>query len=428
VNYKKLNDVTVGESYPIPRIEDMLNELSQAKFFTKLDLKSGYWQIPIKEEDKYKTAFICSQGLFEYNVMPFGLTNAPATFQRFMDSTLGDLQMRFAMVYLDDIIIYSKTFEEHLQHIDIILERLASVNLQLKINKCQFAMNEISYLGHIISDKGIKPDSLNIKAIKEMKPPTKVKALQRFLGMINFYRKFIPDCSKLAEPLNQLLRKDISWRWEEDQRKSFEVMKNILCSEPILIIPDFEKPFVLETDASGYAIGTTLLQEQDKILKPIAYAFIHFTDHKPLVGPFNKGHSENSRIDNWLSKTTEFQFKTCYKPGELMYTSDFLSRLEEEIDSFGDIEDATIHLIEILSAENTNKEDNLLSHDFTVDNNILFFTPIKKKKESDSNKRVVIPDQLRKKVLELFHDDPLNGGHLDQHHQKLQYQKHHGLV
>jgi hypothetical protein len=133
------------------------------------------------------------------------------------------------------------------------------VNLQLKISKCQFAMTEISYLGHVISDKGVKPDPMNIKAIKDMKPPTKVKALQRFLGMVNFYRKFIPDCSNLAEPLNKLLRKDITWRWEEDQQRSFEILKNILCSEPILIIPDFDKPFILETDASGYAIGTTLL-------------------------------------------------------------------------------------------------------------------------------------------------------------------------
>src|SRR5581483_9694113 len=244
IDYRKLNTNIKIDAYPISRIDDLLEKFRVSKWFTTIDLANRYWQIEIEEEDKEKTAFVCSQGLFEFNVMPFGLTNAPATFQRAMNKTFREYIDKFIAIYLDDIIIFSKTFQEHIQHVETVLKKLNEVNMMLKLKKCKWAENNIEFLGHIVGKDGIKPDPAKIEKIKKLKIPQNV--------------------SKIAKPINQLLQKEIKFKWKEKQQEAFEKLKQKLINHPILIYPNYQKPFLVITDASGIGLGAVLAQENDK--------------------------------------------------------------------------------------------------------------------------------------------------------------------
>ena len=252
VDYRKLNSVTKKDVYPLPRMDDILERLAGKKMFTTLDMASGYWQIEIDEKDKEKTAFICSAGLYEYNVMPFGLCNAPATFQRMMDNLLQDLNWEAGRDYIDDIIIGSNKFEDHIQDLRNLFVKIRQVNLKIKLSKCTFGVAKALYLGHELSEQGIAPNPQKIEAIERMKPPVDLKGLRTFLGMTSYYRKFIYRYAHVAEPLNKLLRGGTVYRWNEDCQKAFEDLKTRLKTAPILVHPNFEKEFILETDASDF--------------------------------------------------------------------------------------------------------------------------------------------------------------------------------
>jgi len=271
VDYRKLNEMTIRNSYPLPLISELLDRVKGAKFFTKLDLKSAYNLVRIKEGDEYKTAFRTRYGHFEYLVMPFGLKNAPATFQHFINDVLSDYLDDFVISYIDDILIYSKSLKEHHIHVKKVLKKLLENNLYVKLEKCEFDVSETAFLGYILSKDGLKVDPNKIKAILDWPVPTTVKEVQSFIGLCNYYRIFIKNFAKIARPLHKLTRKNVSFNWGPDQQKPFDKLKELFTSAPFLRNPDCNKPFVIETDASNFAVGAILSQEFDGQLHPIAY-------------------------------------------------------------------------------------------------------------------------------------------------------------
>ena len=290
IDYRRLNSKTIKDSYPLPRIDETLDLLSGAKYFSSLDLKAGYWQVEVAEIDKPKTAFTAGPlDFYEFNVLPFGLSNSPATFQRLMQASLGKLHLNQCLLYLDDIIIYSETFEEHLQSLERVFSKLKEANLKLKPSKCFFLYKEVKYLGHLVSQEGIKPDPDKILTLKQWPTPNSVKDVRRFLGFAGFYRKFIKDFSKIARPLHDLtkivstesnsgtktssrkpLENDFCWLPEHET--AFQILKEALCTPPTLAYANFTKPFILHTDASRSGLGAILYQESDGKEHPIAFA------------------------------------------------------------------------------------------------------------------------------------------------------------
>ena len=260
IDYRKLNEVTVKDAYPLPRIDDTLDTLNGCKWFSTLDLISGYWQVEIAAEDKHKTAFCTPGGLYEFNVMPFGLCNAPATFQRLMNTILTGAQWESCLVYLDDIVIIGCTFEEHLHNLKRVLSCLKEAGLKLQPNKCHFCRKKVSFLGHTVSEKGIATDESKTTTVKEWPVPTCPKDVQRFLGLVNYYRRFIKDFAHIARPLTRLTEKSSGFHWTKDCQVAFEMLKSALVSTPILAFPNFARPFLIDTDASDRGIGAVLSQ------------------------------------------------------------------------------------------------------------------------------------------------------------------------
>ncbi|CCO34667.1 Retrotransposable element Tf2 155 kDa protein type 1 OS=Schizosaccharomyces pombe (strain 972 / ATCC 24843) GN=Tf2-1 PE=4 SV=1 [Rhizoctonia solani AG-1 IB] len=267
-----LNKVTVKDVYPLPRQDNLMAKLRKAKIFTKLDLRWGYNNVRIKEGDEWKTAFKTKYGSFEYLVMPFGLTNAPAAFQQFMNNLLCDLLDITVVVYLDDILIFSKDPGEHSKHVREVLQRLAKNQLFCKPSKCHFHVTTVEYLGIQISPKGFSMDKKKIEAVTSWPTPKTVKQVQAFLGFVNYLRRFIPDFSSIAQPLHNLTQKDKPWKWEEPEDNSFKELKQRVTQRPVLAHSDPSKPYFLETNASGVAMGAILSQQaEDGRLHPIAY-------------------------------------------------------------------------------------------------------------------------------------------------------------
>jgi len=276
VDYRKLNSVTKADSFPLPRIDDILDQLGQSKCFTTLDLKSGYWQVQIHPDSRDKTAFITHEGLYEFRVMPFGLMNAPASFQRLMQRVFADLmteEQQFIAVYLDDVLIFSPTLEDHKVHLCKVLDRLREVGLKLNPSKCHFVCDSVQYLGHLITPDGLKPMFSHITAIQKFPVPQDIKALRQFLGLASFYRRFILNFAKIADPLHKLTRKNVPFEWSSVCQTSFDVLKNKLVMSPVLAYPDFSRNFCIETDASAQGLGAILSQIQnDGARHPVAYA------------------------------------------------------------------------------------------------------------------------------------------------------------
>lgn len=361
IDYRALNEKTIGDAYPLPNINEILDQLGSAKYFSIFDLASGFHQIPMNPKDAPKTAFSTPYGHYQFKRMPFGLRNAPATFQRLMNNVLSGLQGNELFVYLDDIVIYARSLEEHEHKFNRLMERLREANLQLQPDKCEFLRKEVVYLGHIISEEGVKPDPQKISAVKDFPTPRNQKNIKQFLGLAGYYRRFIPNFSKTAKPLTDLLRKTVPFEWGPNQTKSFNILKEALISEPILQYPDFNREFNLTTDASGYAIGGVLSQGQIGKDLPIAYAsrllnraeqkystiekeclaivyctshfrpylygqkFKIITDHKPLVW-LHSIKDPSSRLWKWKLKLSEYEYEVIYKEGRANANADALSR------------------------------------------------------------------------------------------------------
>jgi hypothetical protein len=284
IDFRNLNAKTIKDSYALPRIEDVFDCLQGAMYFSTLDMKSGYHQIEIEEEHKERTAFtVGALGFYHFRKMPFGLTNAPATFQRNSEEMLGDLNMKICVIYLDDLIIFSKTFEEHLHNINTIFDRLREFGLKLAPEKCEFFREKIAFLGHIVSSKGIETDPSKIDKIRNWPSPSTPEELRSFLSFAGYYRRFIQDFSKITRPLNDLLpptkakkgqKKPLKeWKWTDTEEDIFTNLKEILSTPPVLAYPDFNLPFEVHTDASGKGLGAVLYQQHhDNTKHVIAYA------------------------------------------------------------------------------------------------------------------------------------------------------------
>ena len=264
VDFRQLNAATVKDTHPIPRIDDLLDALHGAHWFSTLDFKSGYWQVPIQERDKEKTAFRTSSGqLFEFDQVPFGLCNAPATFSRLMDRVLAGLHWETCLFYLDDIIVFATTWEEHLTRHRQVFELLRHVKLKLGVDKCTFAAREVSYLGHRVTKEGLLPDPALLGAIREISPPQNATEVRSFLGLAGYYRSYVKNFAAIAGPLHTLTRKDAVFHWSTDCQDAFDCLKTFLTTSPITAFPDFSLPFRLYTDESTAGLGAILAQVRE---------------------------------------------------------------------------------------------------------------------------------------------------------------------
>lgn len=366
IDYRKLNEKTVDDKFPIPNIDEILDKLGRSVYFTTLDLKSGFHQIEVDPKDRSKTAFSTDKGHFEFIRMPFGLKNAPATFQRAMNHILGDLIGKCCLVYLDDIIIFGSSLQQHLDNLNKVLQRLIQANLRIQLDKCEFLQKQCEFLGHIVSEDGIKPNPNKIDKILAWPLPKTVKQIKGFLGILGYYRKFIKDFAKLTKPLTKCLKKGAEIIHNDEFKTCFNDCKQLLTSDPILRYPDFEKPFIIETDASDFALGAVLSQKfEDSKEHPIAYAsrtlndtecnwsatekelaaivwaVKHFrpyiygtkfqlrTDHKALLWLRQK-KDLNRKLLNMKLELEEYEFSITYKKGTLNSNADALSRIEPE--------------------------------------------------------------------------------------------------
>ena len=364
VDYRRLNAITTKDVFPLPRVDDILDALGGAKYFSSLDLLSGYWQVQLDEEAVKKSAFITFNGLYEFTRMPFGLCNAPATFQRLMQRVLGGLLGKTCFVFLDDVLIASKTFEEHLEYLRAVLSRFCSAGLRLKPQKCTLLRRTIKYLGYMISPEGIYPDPEKTVKVANFPTPSDVSQVRQFLGLASYYRRFIANFAKIAKPLHDLMKKDTAFDWSQECQEAFNTLKQLLCSAPVLAYPEFGqgKCFILETDASIRGLGAVLSQTQeDGSIHPIAYASrsldkhernygiseletlglvwavryfrnyllghpcIVYTDHVACLSILNTNRP-SGKLARWALTIQEMDLTIQHKPGKKNQNADALSR------------------------------------------------------------------------------------------------------
>ena len=382
IDFRKLNGRTIRDSYNLPRIDDTIDTLVGANYFSKLDLRSGYWQVEMNESDKAKTAFsVGNLGFYECNRMAFGLTNAPATFQRLMERCMGELNLKQCLIFLDDILVFSQNFEEHLERLEAVFSRLKQHGLKLKGSKCEFFQTKVRYLGHVVSQSGVETDPDKLSALSSWPVPNNVKALRSFLGFTGYYRRFVKDYARIVKPLNDLLvghptqkpvskkrkRVAVQWKWGDAEQSAFDILKETLSSPPVLAYADFSKPFILHTDASSEGLGAVLYQLQDDGKeRVIAYAsrglrnaekhypahkleflclkwsvtekfhdylygnqFEVFTDNNPLTYVLTSAKLDATG-HRWLAALSSYDFKLTYRSGRSNGDADGLSRRPQE--------------------------------------------------------------------------------------------------
>jgi transposase InsO family protein len=460
VDYRKLNDITIKDAYPMPRIDDTLDKLSRAQWFSVLDMASGYWQILLDPEDREKTAFVTDDGLFHWNVLPMGLSNAPATFQRNMDIILAGLTGVSALVYIDDVIVYSETEEQHFKDLDAVLTRIGAANLKVKISKCKLFRTELPYLGYIVSRDGIKVNPEKIDAVLKEPAPKNVSQLKRFLGMATYYRRFIKDFADIAEPLTRLMRATSKWEWGPEQQRAYEKLREKLTSAPVLAYPDFDRPFELHTDASDYAIGAVLAQRDAQGReRVIAYgsctltkeernytpaereclSLVHFMKNwrpylygrrftvktdSTAVSWLRNTRDPFGRLARWCLQLLEYDFNIVHRPGKSNANADYCSRLRgsevtaatgaagEESEEFKRVreeqqKDSTLGPI---------LEGMMKSGKYSTEQAPAWLERIRMREEvlwhvdEQGNQQLVIPKSMIERIIKAHHNDQA-GGH-----------------
>ncbi|GJR12359.1 putative nucleotidyltransferase, ribonuclease H [Tanacetum coccineum] len=359
IDYRELNKLTVKNRYPLPRIDDLFDQLQGARYFSKIDLRSGYHQLRVHEDDISKTAFRTRYGHFEFTVMPFGLTNAPAIFMDLMNRVCKPFLDKFVIVFIDDILIYSKTKEDHEVHLGSVLELLRKEKLYAKFSKCEFWLQEVHFLGHVVNQNGIHVDPSKIEAVKNWKTPTTPSEIRSFLGLAGYYRRFIANFSKIVKPLTTLTQKNQKYVWGEEQENAFQTLKNNLCDAPILTLPDGVEDLVVYCDASNQGLGCVLMQRgkviayasrqlkiheknyttHDLELGAVVFALktwrhylygtksVIYTDHKSLQHIFDQKEL-NMRQRRWIELFSDYECEIRYHPGKANVVADALSRKE----------------------------------------------------------------------------------------------------
>src|SRR4051812_26963027 len=346
----------------MPRIDELFDQLKGAKCFSKIDLRTGYHQLRVREQDTEKTAFRTRYGLYEFTVMPFGLTNAPAVFMDMMNRIFRPYLDKFVVVFVDDILIYSASEAEHEEHLRIALQLLRDNKLYAKYSKYEFWLSEVKFLGHVVSGEGISVDPSKIEAVTKWERPKTVFDIRSFLGLAGYYRRFVKDFSKLANPMTKLTRKGARFEWSEECEQAFKELKERLTTAPVLIIPEQGRGYTIYCDASGYGLGSVLMQGQgvvafgsrqlknheknypthDLELASVVFAlkiwrhylygerFDVFSDHKSLAHIFTQ-RDLNMRQRRWLEYLADYDFSLQYHPGKANVAADALSRKKEAL-------------------------------------------------------------------------------------------------
>ena len=361
-DFRKVNLVTKADSYPIPRVEDCIDKVGNSQVVSKFDLLKGYWQVPLTPRAREIAAFVTPTGFYQYTVMPFGMKNAPATFQRMIHRVIDGLEG--CEGYIDDIIVLSDSWEQHLQQVKAFLTRLRQARLTVNLSKSEFGKACVTYLGYVVGQGKIRPINAKVEAIVSFPVPTNKNQLMRFLGMVGYYRKFCKNFAVVAEPLTRLLQKKQTFNWMEYQQTAFEKVKRLLTSAPVLAMPDFDQPFIIHVDASDLGLGAVLMQESvEKLEHPIGYfsqkfsssqrnystsekealalilSLQHFefyvvpakfpidiyTDHNPLVF-LHRVKNNNQRLLRWSLLLQEHNLNIIHIPGRHNVVADALSR------------------------------------------------------------------------------------------------------
>jgi len=362
VDYRGLNRVTTPDSYPLPRIDELMDSLSGKTWFTVLDSRAAYWAISVHPEDRPKTAFTDGNRLYQFRRLPFGLSTAPTTFQRTMDVVLSSVLGRHTLAYLDDVVVASTSFDAHLNHLQETLGLLENAGMKLNLFKCEFAQQEVKLLGFIIGKDGVRPNPDKVLAIAAMRRPRSARDIRRFLGACGFFRRHIPHFATIAKPLTQLTKKNVRFEWGDAAQQAFDTLKKALVTAPVLRLPDFDRAFEVHTDASGQALGAVLLQRDEdgsphavaywsrilkdaesrypiidlealavveaiRIFDPYIYGrcFTVWTDHSPLTYVFSR-KTKSTRLSRFAHELSDYDFTLHYKQGASNYVPDLLSR------------------------------------------------------------------------------------------------------
>ena len=372
IDYRGLNKVTIKNKYPLPRIDELLDQLQGASWFSKIDLASGYHQIAIAEGDVRKTAFRTRYGHYEFVVMPFGLTNAPAAFMKLMNDVFREQLDKFVIVFIDDILVYSRSREEHAEHLRIVLGKLREHQLFAKLSKCSFWQRKIGFLGHVVSEAGVAVDQEKITAISEWPTPKSATEIRSFLGLAGYYRKYVNSFASIAKPMTRLTGKDAKFDWTEECSGSFTELKRQLTHAPVLVLPRPGIPYDVYTDASGTGLGCVLMQEgqviayasrqlrpheanyptHDLELAAVVFAlkiwrsYLYgekvkiFTDHQSLKYIFTQADL-NLRQRRWMELLADYNLEIAYHPGKANHVADALSRRRSDVSGTKEVQELT---------------------------------------------------------------------------------------
>ena len=431
VDYRRVNNVTVKDAYPLPRIDDTFDTLSGSRWFSTLDLASGYWQVELDEEAKIKSAFCVRGGLFQWKVMPFGLCNAPSTFERLMEQVFRGMHWKILLLYLDDVIVFGQTFEEELERLEKVFQKLRVAKLKLKPKKCHLFQKVVHYLGHVVSEEGVATDPEKIETVKNWPTPENVDHVRSFLCLVSYYRRFIKNFASVARPLHRLTEKNEVFEWSEECEQAFQQLKSRLVEAPILGYPAREGEYILDTDASGFGLGGVLSQVQDGKERVIAYVsktlnraernycvtrrellavvkFIkHFkqylygreftvrTDHAALRWLLNFKNPEG-QLARWIEVLSEYHFTIQHRPGRHHGNADGLSRRacrqcgREEESATGEAETKQRRWIKWaeLEKEEVNLRSLILQPEWSLEN-------LRQEQEKDDNIRPVLQAKMR---------------------------------
>lgn len=460
IDFRDLNRLVVPEPQPFPLIEELITKTRGCRWFTALDINSAFWSIPIRMKDRYKTAFVTQEGHWQWKVLPFGLKTSPTIFQRILSNIIRRNGLRnFSVCYMDDILIFSRRFEEHIQHLKKLLEAICREGFRLKITKCNFAKNEVKYLGHILSENTVRPLwGDNLTAIRNFPVPKTKKNVRQFLGKVNFYNKYIINSSMLLEPLHNLLRKNTEFQWTEQCQKSFEEVKNHLCSQPILAIFDPKLKTIIETDASEEGIGAVFKQCQENgEVKPVAYfskklkdyqkkkkalyleclamkeavkfwqhwligsTFQIITDHKPLENQRINTRSDEE-LGDMLLFLSQFDFRVTYRPGKENLEADSLSR-NPVLEDFEDPEELikTVNFLSLTDIKTDQKEhlSEVKAPRKTREENGIIY------KMNSKSPRIIISEKLAETLIPKIHKEygHIGSGHVINKFRRFYYTK-----